>query len=166
MLKRFGTLGASLLLICVGIGALVELGFVLFSKDHAARTTTYLPGAIFLIVFGVAYYLTFRLLGGWRASTWDGPNDGRKTLLFLLGLPGLIVGVVLLIFYIIIAAMGFWEDGQRVGYGSNKKKQPPAAPTEPAQVVQASVVPPAQAGGVPLVQPDAETDGPPPLQWQ
>jgi hypothetical protein len=172
VLKRFGTLGATLLLICLGIGAAVELGFALFGKDHATRTSTYLPGAIFFLVVGVIYYALFRLLGGWNPATWDGPNEGKKTLLFLLGVPGLIVGFVLLVFWLIISVMGFFEDSGRVStYRLDKKKKQPGEPETPEQAAaQAGMVSPAQAS-MPLAAqsptpPEGESSGPAPLQWQ
>lgn len=123
MLKRFGTLGAAVWLIFLGIISIVEIILLIIAKKPAERSQD-LTTLIVVVVIGLIYYSAFRLLGGWRTSTWDSPNEGRKTLLFIIGLPGLVVGAVVLIFVI-----WFWlsDTTSSSNYHLAKKKKPVSA---------------------------------------
>ena len=132
-MRRFATLGASIWLIFLGILVIVEFILVLVTKNPAARAL-YLSGLIFFVIFGLIYYLAFRFLGGWNISTWEGTDSGKKTLLFIIGLPGLIVGAIVLIFVI-----WFWltDDTDRVGYSLPKKKKKTIDLATPSTSVEA-----------------------------
>lgn len=130
-MQRFATLGAAIWVIFLGIISIVELVMVFVTKNPADRQQ-YLIGLICFVIFGILYYLAFRLLGGWKASTWDGTDAGRKGLLFVMGLPGLIVGIVVLIFII-----WYWltDDTTSANYKLNRKKKsanPTTSPTDEA----------------------------------
>lgn len=128
-MKRLASLGGSVFLICLGVIAIIELVLVIVTKVPMDRSV-YLSGLIFLIVFGVIYYFAFRLLGGWKTETWDGPYPGRQTLLFIMGLPGMILGSILLVILIALEIDFSLDSSSATGYSlSKKKKKVPGDPT-------------------------------------
>lgn len=67
-MKRFATLGATVVLICLGVVSIIELVLVIVTKDPTSRSQ-YLAALIALPILGIIYYLTFQLLGGWKVAT-------------------------------------------------------------------------------------------------
>lgn len=110
MLKSLGTLGASIWLISLGILTVIWLVLLVIAKTSVERGDD-LTIVIILVVFGLIYYFIFRLMGGWRASTWEAPGGlVRKTLLFLISLPGLIVGFAVVLIFVLWLMFGSESD--------------------------------------------------------
>lgn len=101
-MRKLINLGAGFVVAEFVIDCLAFLVSIFFSPGNAGGNIAFF---IFSAGFGVGYFLLMKKLGAWNEAAWYTMSNGRKTVVFLLALPGILGGIV---FIIILALFGFF----------------------------------------------------------